>query len=383
LASFTTGYKLPRNWEVSARHRFAAATPFVPTDIPQTAQLYPKIVLDYDRLGSQKLDPFNKIIKGLDNDELDQKIGFLAEELRAEVELVKGASHAFDLEKYRQGELTPVFFGTALSNFGIKEMLDTFTECAPSPTPRVTDMREVRAEEELLTGFVFKIQANMDPNHRDRIAFMRVCSGQYSKGMKMRHNRIGKEIKIADAVTFLAGDRSQAESAVSGDIIGLHNHGTIQIGDTFTEGEELEFQGIPHFAPELFKRIRLQDPLKVKQLQKGLTQLSEEGSTQLFMPLRNNDLIVGAVGALQFEVVAFRLKDEYKVDCQYEPINVQLARWVDSTNRVKLDEFRKKAHDNLAVDGGGYLTYLAPTRVNLALMEERWPDIEFRATREH
>ena len=186
-----------------------------------------------------------------------------------------------------------------------------------------------------------------------------------------------------DAVTFLAGDREQAELAVSGDIIGLHNHGTIQIGDTFTTGEDLKFRGIPHFAPELFRRIRLQDPLKLKALQKGLTQLSEEGSTQLFMPLRNNDLIVGAVGVLQFEVVAFRLKDEYKVDAIYEPVTVYVARWVDSKNKANLEEFRKKAHENLSIDGGGYLTYLAPTRVNLSLMEERWPDIEFRATREH
>lgn len=322
-------------------------------------------------------------IKGLASPEAGRLLGDEAEEFRAQVELVRGASHQFDKAAYLKGEMTPVFFGTALGNFCVREMLDDFVEWAPAPKPRATETRVVEATEPNFTGFVFKIQANMDPNHRDRIAFLRICSGEYRKGMKLCHNRIGKEIKIADAVTFLAGDRSQAEEAVSGDIIGLHNHGTIQIGDTFTEGEDLKFQGIPHFAPELFKRIRLQDPLKVKQLQKGLTQLSEEGSTQLFMPLRNNDLVVGAVGALQFEVVAFRLKDEYKVDCLYEPINVQYARWVDSTNRVKLDEFRKKAYEHLAVDAGGYLTYLAPTRVNLALMEERWPDISFRATREH
>jgi peptide chain release factor 3 len=190
-------------------------------------------------------------------------------------------------------------------------------------------------------------------------------------------------VKIADAVTFLAGERAQADQAVSGDIIGLHNHGTIQIGDTFTKGEALKFKGIPHFAPELFRRIRLQDPLKLKQLQKGLTQLSEEGSTQVFMPLRNNDLIVGAVGVLQFEVVAYRLKDEYKVDCIYEPVTVYGARWIESESKEKLEEFRKRAHENLAIDGGGYLSYLAPTRVNLRLMQERWPDIEFHSTREH
>ena len=181
----------------------------------------------------------------------------------------------------------------------------------------------------------------------------------------------------------VAGDRAHTETAVSGDIIGLHNHGTIQIGDTFTAGEALKFKGIPHFAPELFKRIRLKDPLKLKQLQKGLTQLSEEGSTQVFMPLHNNDLIVGAVGVLQFEVVAFRLKDEYKVDCVYEPVSIHVARWVDAADPAKLEEFRRKAFDNLAIDGGGYLTYLAPTRVNLNLMEERWSEISFRSTREH
>jgi peptide chain release factor 3 len=201
--------------------------------------------------------------------------------------------------------------------------------------------------------------------------------------MKMKHVRTGKEIRISDAVTFLAGEREQAEYAVSGDIVGLHNHGTIQIGDTFTSGEDLQYTGIPHFAPELFKRIRLKDPLKLKQLLKGLRQLSEEGSTQVFMPLKNNDLIVGAVGVLQFEVVAYRLKDEYKVDCVYEPVNVHTARWVYSKDSAKLEEFRRKAGDNLAIDGGDYLTYLAPTRVNLELTRERWPAIEFKATREH
>ena len=331
--------------------------------------------------GHQKSDDVQ--IEGSDMDKVRELLGNYAEDFLEEIELVKGASHDFDLDAYLKGELTPVYFGTALGNFGVRELLDDFVQWAPKPQDRETETRTVAANEESFSGFVFKIQANMDPNHRDRIAFMRVCSGEYKKGMKMRHSRLAKEVKVADAVTFLAGDRSQADGAVSGDIIGLHNHGTIQIGDTFTTGEELKFRGIPHFAPELFKRIRLRDPLKLKQLQKGLTQLSEEGSTQLFMPLRNNDLVVGAVGVLQFEVVAYRLKDEYKVDAIYEPINVYVARWVDSEDKAKLEEFKKKAHENLSVDGGGYLTYLAPTRVNLSLMEERWPEIQFHATREH
>ena len=199
----------------------------------------------------------------------------------------------------------------------------------------------------------------------------------------MRHVRIEKDVKIADAVTFLAGDRAHVEEAISGDIIGLHNHGTIQIGDTFSEGEVMKFTGIPHFAPELFRKIRLSDPMKMKALQKGLQQLSEEGSTQVFSPLSTTDLIVGAVGQLQFDVVAHRLKDEYKVDAIYEPVNIYTARWLDAEDPRKLEEFRKKAADHLSEDGGGYLTYLAPTRVNLSLMQERWPDIHFRETREH
>jgi len=322
-------------------------------------------------------------IEGLDSDGARQLLGVYYDDYVDEIELVRGASHEFDIEQYLAGALTPVFFGTALSNFGVREMLDGFVEWAPAPLPRATETRTVAPTEASFSGFVFKIQANMDPRHRDRIAFMRICSGTYHKGMKMKHVRINKDVKIADAVTFLAGEREAVEQASSGDIIGLHNHGTIQIGDTFTEGEELKYTGIPHFAPEMFRLIRLKDPLKMKALQKGLQQLSEEGSTQVFMPLANSNLIVGAVGQLQYEVVAYRLKDEYKVEAVYEPVSVYTARWIDCDDDKKLQEFKKKAADNLALDGGGHLTYLAPTRVNLQLMEERWPDVRFRATREH
>ncbi|MDX9873591.1 MAG: peptide chain release factor 3 [Spongiibacteraceae bacterium] len=322
-------------------------------------------------------------IEGLTSAKAQALLGDEAESFADMIELVRGASHAFDLDEYRAGRLTPVFFGTALGNFGVREMLDGFVDWAPGPIARDTETRKVEPAEEKFSGFVFKIQANMDPKHRDRIAFLRICSGSYKQGMKMRHVRIGKDVRIADAVTFRAGERELVDEAVSGDIIGLHNHGTIQIGDTFTEGEVLKFTGIPHFAPELFRRIRLKDPMKSKQLQAGLKQLSEEGSTQVFMPLRNNDLIVGAVGTLQFEVVAYRLKDEYKVEAVYEPVNIYTARWVECDDPRKLEDFRNKAEEGLAVDGGGHLTYLAPTRVNLSLMEERWPEISFHATREH
>ena len=333
--------------------------------------------------GQGHMIPDDIQIKGLDSAEAAELMGPYIDDVREEIELVRGATPEFDMEAYLQGKQTPVFFGTALGNFGVREMLDGFVECAPKPLARPAAPREVAPEEEKFSGFVFKIQANMDPKHRDRIAFMRVCSGNYHQGMKMRHVRLGKDIRISDAVTFLAGDRSAVEVARAGDIIGLHNHGTIQIGDTFTEGEDLKFTGIPHFAPELFRRIRLKDPLKTKALQKGLQQLSEEGSTQVFFPQNNNDIVVGAVGVLQFEVVAYRLKDEYKVEAIYEPVNVATARWVDCEDPKKFDEFKRKCADNLSIDGGGHLTYLAPTRVNLSLAQERYPEVRFRATREH
>jgi peptide chain release factor 3 len=324
-----------------------------------------------------------RVIEGLDNPELDEAIGSLADDLREELELVQGASYPFDLDEYLAGKLTPVYFGTALGNFGVKEMLDGFVEIAPTPQSRDTEDRTVASEEEKFTGFVFKIQANMDPRHRDRIAFMRICSGSFKQGMKLHHSRINKPIAVPNALTFLAGDRSHTEEAWPGDIIGLHNHGTIQIGDSFSQGETLRFTGIPHFAPELFRLVRLKDPLKNKQLQKGLQQLSEEGATQLFMPLNNNYLILGAVGILQFDVVAHRLKHEYKVEALYESVSVYTARWVECDDAVELDRLKQKSSDNLAMDGGGNLTYLAPTRVNLDLTVERWPEIQFRATREH
>ena len=322
-------------------------------------------------------------IAGIDSDEARALLDDEYDDFLEEVELVRGATHEFDQDAFLAGQLTPVFFGTALANFGVREMLNDFVKWAPAPIPRATLTREVEPSEEKFSGFIFKIQANMDPKHRDRIAFMRICSGRYTKGMKMRHSRIKKDVKIADAVTFIAGDRENVEEAYSGDIIGLHNHGTIQIGDTFTEGENLKYTGIPHFAPEMFRRVRPLDPLKMKQLQKGLQQLSEEGAVQLFQPMKNNDLILGAVGQLQFDVVVFRLKDEYKVECKYEPISVQTARWVECDDEKMHADFSKKNHDNLSFDGSGLLTYLAPTRVNLSLAEERWPDVAFRSTREH
>jgi peptide chain release factor 3 len=324
----------------------------------------------------------NRCIEGLDSVAATEFLGDRAAAFREEVELVRGAATKFNLEAYLAGRQTPVFFGSAISNFGVEELLRSFTLYSPSPQPRTARERVVEPVEPKLTGFVFKIQANMDPSHRDRIAFMRVCSGRYSPGMRFYHPRLDKEVRIADAMTFMAGDRSAVDEAFAGDIIGLHNHGTINIGDTFTEGERLTFTGIPNFAPEMFRRAVLKDPLKMKALAKGLGQLCEEGATQLFRPVRNNDLILGAVGQLQFEVVAFRLQDEYGVQCAFETIGVHTARWVAGGDEKKLAEFRTKAHDNLAVDHSGALVYLAPSRVNLALTLERWPDLRFSETRE-
>ncbi|MFS1562773.1 MAG: peptide chain release factor 3 [Candidatus Arsenophonus phytopathogenicus] len=324
------------------------------------------------------------IIKGLNNTELDKVIGDdFAAQLREELELVKGASHEFNLDAFLQGKLTPVFFGTALGNFGVDHMLDGLVNWAPTPMPRQADSRIVNAQEEKFSGFVFKIQANMDPKHRDRVAFLRIVSGCYQKGMKLYQVRNKKEVVISDALTFMAGDRSHVEEAFPGDIIGLHNHGTIQIGDTFTQGEVLKFTGIPNFAPELFKRIRLRDPLKQKQLLKGLVQLSEEGAVQVFRPLANNDLIVGAVGVLQFDVVVARLKSEYNVEAIYEPVNESTARWIECDDVKKLEEFKRKNEQNLALDGGDNLSYIAPTMVNLNLTRERYPEVRFCKTREH
>jgi peptide chain release factor 3 len=325
----------------------------------------------------------NIVIDGLASEAAAELLGDRRKVLIDEIELVRGATAQFDLDAYRNARQTPVFFGSAINNFGVEELLSAFVRHAPGPRSRATTIRQVEALERHFAGFVFKIQANMDPSHRDRIAFLRICSGRYERGMRLYHVRLGKEVRVADALTFMAADRQQAEEAFAGDIIGLHNHGTINIGDTFTEGEKLTFTGIPNFAPELFRRAVLKDPLKAKALQKGLAQLCEEGATQLFRPLRNNESILGAIGQLQFEVVAFRLQDEYSVQCVFESVPVATARWVECDDAKKLSEFRERCYEHLALDHTGGLVYLAPSRVNLELTIERWPGVRFRETREH
>ncbi len=324
----------------------------------------------------------DQIIEGLDNPQIDELLGADAAELRDELELVKGASNEFDLELYLSGDLTPVFFGSAIATLGIDELMENFAKYAPAPRGREAETREVDSTEEKFTGFVFKIQANMDPAHHDRIAFMRITSGKFTKGKKLKHVRLKRDMAINNASSFMASKRDATEEAWAGDILGVHNHGTIQIGDTFTEGEELKFTGIPNFAPELFRRVRLRDPLRAKALQKGLIQLSEEGATQVFRPLQNNDMILGAVGVLQFDVVAHRLKAEYNVECSFEAVQVATARWLHFPDAKMEEDFRRKNEQHIALDGANELTYIAPNMVNLQLTIERWPDVDFRATRE-
>jgi peptide chain release factor 3 len=323
------------------------------------------------------------LIKDLSDPRLEKLLGNQADDLREDVALIEGAANPFEIEHYLRGNQTPVFFGSALNNFGVRELLDAFIEMAPAPRPRPTSTREVSPDEESFSGFVFKIQANMDPAHRDRIAFLRICSGKFTRGMKVIHHRLGKELTLANATIFLAQDRSNVDEAYPGDIIGIHNHGTIKIGDTFTEKEPLQFTGIPNFAPEHFRRVVLRNPLKAKQLQKGLTQLAEEGAVQSFRPVARSDYILGAVGVLQFDVTVARLKAEYGVDAVYEPMGYSAARWVACGDKKRIEAFERKHRNNMAYDSEGHLAYLAPDAWRLSAVMEDWPDIAFEKTREH
>ncbi len=322
------------------------------------------------------------IINDLSDPRLDELLGSQADELRDDIELIEGAADPFDIDLYLKGTQTPVFFGSAINNFGVKELLDSFTVTAPAPIPRDTLTREISPFEEPFSGFVFKIQANMDPAHRDRIAFFRICSGKFTKGMKVKHHRLGKDITIANATIFMAQDRTNVEEAYPGDIIGIHNHGTIKIGDTFTTKEELKFTGIPNFAPEHFKRVILKNPLKTKQLQKGLVQLAEEGAVQVFKPMKGSHYILGAVGELQFEVTISRLKNEYAVDAIYEHVDIGVARWISCSDPKKLTDFQERNMNNLTSDSEGHLTYLTTSEWQLNFIQEQNPDIVFQKTRE-
>jgi peptide chain release factor 3 len=306
----------------------------------------------------------------------------ILEEATAEVELVRGAGHAFAPEEYLSGKQTPVFFGSALNDFGVKEVLDALVDHAPAPLARPALSRTVQPVEEKFTGMVFKIQANMDPGHRDRIAFVRVCSGRFERGMRLVNCRSGKDVKTAVVVTFLSQRRDIVDEAFAGDIIGIPNRGTIRLGDCLTEGEALQFRGLPFFAPEVFRRIELSTAMKTKQLRAGLEQLGEEGAIQIFHPLDNSAAILGAVGQLQFEVVAYRLAHEYGAEVRLLPVTCYGARWI-SGDEAELERFIRAFPHLVARDAGGVLAFLAPSKAELEVWQERWDKVRFHTLREY
>jgi peptide chain release factor 3 len=334
------------------------------------------------RPGEERIGDDVEHITGLASKRSRELFGMDAETAAGEIELVRGAGVEFDLPAFLSGSQTPVFFGSAINNFGVQEVLDALVAWAPTPQPRDGGSRMVQPDEHHFSGIVFKIQANMDPQHRDRIAFLRVCSGRYRPGLKAKHLRTGKELRIGNAITFMAQERHRLEEAVAGDIIGIHNHGQLGIGDVLSEGEALHYAGIPHFAPELFRRVRLRDPLRAKQLQRGLAQLGEEGLVQVFTPIGGGDAILGVVGSLQFDVVIERLRSEYQVDAAFEPVSIHGARWISTADASKLAEFRDTNAHRLAIDASDSLAFLAPSAAALSVTMEKWPEIAFRTTRE-
>ena len=317
---------------------------------------------------------------GLDDPLLDALLGRQADHLRADAELLAGAGTPYDFDAYRAGTQTPVLFGSAIDGFGVPDLLGFFAEIAPPPQPRATTAREVSPYEAAFSGFVFKVQANMDPNHRDRIAFLRVCSGRFERGMKVRHQRIERDVRLANATAFLAQNRGGVEAAYPGDIIGIPNHGTIRVGDSFSEGEAFRFVGLPSFAPEHFRRVRVENALRAKQLEKGLYHLTEEGSIQLFRPLTSNDYLLGAVGPLQFDVVAQRLANEYGVDALFDSQPYELARWVEAGDAERLKAFERREANQLARDAEGRLVFLGRSAFWLQQTEKDWPELRFRST---
>lgn len=318
----------------------------------------------------------------LDDPRIDDYIAPFTQHLRDDLELVEGVYPPFELETYLKGEVAPVFFGSALNNFGVRELLDCFIQIAPSPRPSKTEQREINPQEPKLSGFIFKIHANMDPNHRDRIAFLKICSGVFERNKNYLHVPSGKLMKFSSPTAFMAEKKSVIDEAYPGDIVGLHDTGTFKIGDTFTEGEKLRFVGIPSFSPELFRYIENADPMKFKQLAKGIDQLMDEGVAQLFIHKMNGRKIIGTVGALQFEVIQYRLEHEYGAKCRYEPIQIYKACWIESDNQEQLEDFRKRKFNSMALDKRGREVFLADTSYALSLAIEKFPDIRFHFTSE-
>jgi peptide chain release factor 3 len=305
-----------------------------------------------------------------------------ANKLREDVELIEGVFEPLDINLYREGYLAPVFFGSAINNFGVKELLDTFVKIAPFPLSRQADVRMVNPEEEIFTGFVFKIHANLDPNHRDRIAFCRICSGRFERNKFYYHTRLDKKIRFSSPTSFMGNEKSILDEAWPGDVIGLYDTGNFKIGDTLSEGEKLQFKGIPSFSPEIFKELVNKDPFKTKQLEKGIRQLTDEGVAQLFVQTLGNRKIVGTVGELQFEVIQFRLSGEYGASCEFRPLNFYKACWFTSDNKAQIDKFFNAKTNNIAYDKENRPVYFAESAWMLQNSQESYPDIKFHFTSE-
>lgn len=332
-----------------------------------------------------KQDEAEEVIEftDLSDPELDKYVGeSAAEELREEVRIVEEVYPPFERDAYVNAELSPVFFGSAVNNFGVKEMLDCFVEIAPTPLPRPTEERMVRPEEDQFAGFVFKIHANMDPKHRDRIAFLRVCSGKFQRNTNYLHVRQGRKMKFSNPTSFMASKKTVVDEAFPGDVVGLYDSGNFKIGDSVTEGEELHFKGIPSFSPEQFRYVNNADPLKSKQLNKGLDQLMDEGVAQLFTRDNDGRKIIGTVGALQFDVIQYRLENEYGASCSYEPVNLHKACWVSCEDEAALKEFLQRRKRDIAHDTHGQLVFLAESAWALKMAQENHPEIKFHFTSE-
>lgn len=321
-------------------------------------------------------------IEDVNSEILDKHVGKYATALREDLELINGVYSPFNVDTYLEGKVAPVFFGSALNNFGVRELLDCFIEIAPFPRPTITESRDVSPFEENLSGFIFKIHANMDPNHRDRIAFLKICSGVFERNKPFLHVRSGKRVKFSSPTAFMADKKSIVDFAYPGDIVGLHDTGTFKIGDTLTQGEELKFKGIPSFSPELFRYIENADPMKFKQLAKGVDQLMDEGVAQLFTSKSNGRRIIGTVGALQFDVIQYRLEHEYSALCRYEPISLYKACWIESNNMEQLKDFRVRKYANLAIDKHGREVFLAESPYALQMAQDKFTDIKFHFTSE-
>ena len=322
-------------------------------------------------------------IQGIDNPDAAERFGDVFEHARQEMALVQGVSPTFDRDTFLAGKQTPLFFGSAINNFGVQEVLDALVQFAPPPRARNAVQRKVEATEPKFTGVVFKIQANMDPGHRDRIAFIRVCSGHFERSMKLKNCRTGKDFRPNTVVSFLSQRRDMVEDAYAGDIIGIPNHGVLQLGDTLTEGEALQFTGLPFFAPELFQTVEIADPLRSKQLRTGLAQLGEEGAIQVFKPVAGGMLLLGAIGQLQFEVVAHRLKHEYGCEARMAPARYNSARWVTADDPKEMKRFIDANAHRVAYDAVEAPTFLAAYDAEIKVAHEHWPAIKFHALREH